>query len=88
MDKRLRLIQQIKVVLSHLEREFGTKLTSGVLELIYKRYQNGLVILQQNDDVAKIHIVGGVRAYLDSCSDYDNSLLEEMHKAEKLYKKL
>ncbi len=59
MDKRMKLIQQIKVLISHLEREFGTKLTSGVLELIYKRYKNGLVILQKDDDVAKIYIVGG-----------------------------
>jgi hypothetical protein len=60
-----------------------------VLELIYKRYYDAMQLLENGEnDRKKFHISGGVRAYLDSYSDYSNPLLNEMHKAEKLVEEL
>ena len=47
-----------------------------------------MVILKENKDSKEINIIGGVRAYMDSYSDYENPLLGEMHNAEKLSKEL
>ena len=41
-------------------------------------------ILTNNDDIKKIMVIGGCRAYLDAFSDYMNPLLIEMDKAEKM----
>jgi len=59
-----------------------------IFQLIYRRYKNALEILENNKDIAQINIIGGVRAYMDSYNDYQNPLLEELHKAEKLAKEL
>jgi hypothetical protein len=83
------LSAQIKVVLKLLRENYNENQRKGVLELIYKRYSNALQLLE-NDVIEKekFHISGGVRAYLDSYSDYSNPLLNEMHKAEELVGKL
>jgi hypothetical protein len=79
------LYEQIKVVLKLIEENYNDIQRKGVVELIYKRYSNALHLLENNEeDKKKFYISGGVRAYLDSYSDYENSLLNEMHKAEKL----
>ncbi|WLR42602.1 hypothetical protein LC087_18280 [Bacillus carboniphilus] len=89
MDLKQQLISQVTVVLAKLERDYFNEIyRSGLINLIYKRYKNTLEILENNGDVKGIFISGGVRAYLDRYSDYENPLLEEMHKAEKLYEKL
>jgi hypothetical protein len=88
MDKKKQLIEQIKVVINILEKDYSSEFNSGVLQLIYKRYKNALEILEKNNDIEGINIIGGIRAYMDSYSDYQNSLLGEMHKAEKLNKEL
>lgn len=59
-----------------------------IFQFIYRRYKNALEILENNKDIARINIIGGVRAYMDSYNDYQNPLLEELHKAEKLAKEL
>ena len=41
-----------------------------------------------NEDISKIMISGGCRAYLDAFSDYMNPLLGEMDKAEKMLSNL
>ncbi|CAH0159369.1 hypothetical protein FQP34_13120 [Peribacillus simplex] len=88
MDKKKQLIEQIKVVINNLEKDYVNDINSGILQLIYKRYKNALEILENNKDIKEINIIGGVRAYMDSYSDYLNPLLEELHKAEKLNKEL
>ena len=45
--------------------------------MIYKRYKNALEILENDKNIKDINIVGGIRAYLDSYSDYENPLLGE-----------
>ncbi|MFS0761919.1 MULTISPECIES: hypothetical protein [Peribacillus] len=84
MDKKKQLIDQIKVVIYNLEKEFCNEITSGVLQLIFKRYKNALDVMENNEDIRELNIIGGVRAYMDSYSDYQNPLLGELHKAEKL----
>ncbi|MGG7176993.1 hypothetical protein ACQPU1_05365 [Clostridium paraputrificum] len=49
---------------------------------------NALDILKNNKDINQINIIGGVRAYMDSYNDYNNPLLGELYKAEKLNKQL
>ncbi|MBN8209819.1 hypothetical protein JI666_13765 [Bacillus sp. NTK071] len=88
MDKKKQLIEQIKVVLNHLEVNYSNEINDGILQLIYKRYEKALEILENNNDIKNINIVGGVRAYLDSYSDYENPLLGELNKSEKLYQVL
>ncbi|MCK1985382.1 MULTISPECIES: hypothetical protein [Peribacillus] len=88
MDKKKQLINQIKVVINNLENDYYNEITSGVLQLIYKRYKNALSVLENNKDIRELNIIGGIRAYMDSYSDYQNPLLGELHKAEKLNKEL
>lgn len=88
MDKKKELLEQIKIVINKLEIEHKDEISSGIMQLIYKRYKNALDILENNRDIKQINIIGGVRAYMDSYSDYNNPILGELHKAEKLYKQL
>ena len=88
MDKQKQLIEQLKVVIKSLEKDYCTDINSGIIQLLYKRYINALEILENNKDVEAINIIGGVRAYMDSYSDYQNPLLGELHKAEKIHEKL
>ncbi|MCM3030922.1 MULTISPECIES: hypothetical protein [unclassified Niallia] len=88
MDKKKQLIDQIKVVINKLEEEYAKDINSGVLKLLYSRYKKALEILENNEDIKRINILGGVRTYMDSYNDYQNTLLGELHKAEKLIKEL
>ncbi|KMJ55391.1 hypothetical protein AB685_27495 [Bacillus sp. LL01] len=88
MDKKNQLIDQISIVIDKLEKEYINEINDGVLQLIYKRYKNALAVLNNNEDSNRINILGGVRAYMDSYNYYENTLLAEMHQAEKLLKEL
>ncbi|WP_273127595.1 hypothetical protein [Bacillus weihaiensis] len=88
MDKKKQLVEQIKVVIYNLEKDYYEELNSGIIKLIYTRYKNALDILENNKDIKGINIIGGIRAYMDSYNDYQNPLLGEMHKAEKLNEEL
>lgn len=88
MDKKKQLIEQIKMVINKFEEDYAKDINSGVLQLIYIRYKKALEILENNEDIKEINILGGVRAYLDSYNDYQNPLLGELHKAEKIIKEL
>ena len=68
--------------------EYEDEINSGIMQLIYKRYMNALDILKNDKDINQINIIGGVRSYMDSYNDYNNPLLGELHKAEKLSKHL
>ena len=88
MGKKKQLIDQIIVVINKLEEEYAKDIKSGVLQLTYSRYKNALEILENDEDIKGINISGGVRAYMDSYNDYQNTLLGEMHKTEKLMREL
>ena len=87
-NKKKQLIDQIKVVINNLENDYYNEITRGVLQLIYKRYKDALDVMENNEDIRELNIIGGVRAYMDSYNDYQNPLLGELHKAENLYKEL
>ena len=88
MDNIHHLKNQITVVINLLNSTYINEIDSGLFQLLYKRYSDALEILEKDRDVHQINIVGGVRAYLDHYTDYENPLLGEMHKAEKLAKLL
>lgn len=88
MDKKKKLLEQIKIVINKLEIEYKDEICSDIMQLIYKRYKNALDILENNKDMKQINIIGGVRAYMDSYNDYNNPILSDLHKAEKLNKEL
>mgnify|MGYP001225555093 FL=1 len=88
MDKKEQLFRQVKTVINILEKEYSNEIRNGLFNLIYKRYKNALEIIENNEDLNTININGGVRAYMDSYSDYQNPLLNELHKAENLLKEL
>lgn len=88
MNKKQQLTKQIQTVINILEKEYPQEINQGVLQLIYKRYKNAQRIIQNNKDLQKILIIGGVRAYLDSYNDYLNPFLDELHKAESLLKEM
>ncbi|MDY0404824.1 hypothetical protein P5G51_004880 [Virgibacillus sp. 179-BFC.A HS] len=56
MDKKKQLIDQTRLVIHHLEKDYDEDIKSGVLQLIYKRYKNALKILENNHDMKKINI--------------------------------
>lgn len=83
------LYLQVKDVVKLIDEKYKENERKGVIELIYKRYTNALQLLEDNDiNKEKFYISGGVRAYLDSYSDYNNPLLNEMYKAENLVAEL
>ncbi len=88
MGKKKQLIDQIIVVIDRLEEEYAKDIKSGVLQLTYSRYKKVLEILENDEEIKGINISGGVRAYMDSYNDYQNTLLGEMHKAEKIMREL
>ncbi|MCM3216873.1 hypothetical protein ABER75_03175 [Niallia taxi] len=88
MGKKKQLIDQIIVVIDRLEEEYAKDIKSGVLQLTYSRYKKALEILENDEEIKGINISGGVRAYMDSYNDYQNTLLGEMHKAEKIMREL
>lgn len=88
MDIKRELLEQIEIVIKKLKVEYEDEINSGIMQLIYKRYMNALDILKNDKDINRINIIGGVRAYMDSYNDYNNPLLGELHKAEKLNKQL
>ncbi len=88
MDIKRALLEQIEIVIKKLEMEYVDEIKSGVMKLIYIRYMNAVDILKNNKDINKINIIGGVRAYMDNYNDYNNQLLGELNKAEKLNKQL
>lgn len=67
-----------------LEQRLKNDPNRPILKTLYDRYTKVEVILSNNEDVYKIMISGGCRAYLDAFSDYMNPLLAEMDKAEKM----
>ncbi|MFK4388504.1 hypothetical protein CN563_03335 [Bacillus sp. AFS026049] len=87
-NKKRQLIDQIKVVIKNLEKDYSNEITSGVFQLIYIRYKDALDVMENNEDIRELNIIGGVRAYMDSYNDYLNPLLGELHKAEKINREL
>ena len=88
MDVILDLKKQIEKVILLLEHQLIDDQDRPILKTLYERYMRAEEILINNDDIKKIMIVGGCRAYLDAFSDYMNPLLIEMDKAEKMFSKL
>ena len=88
MDKTDQLKRQLIKVINVLEKDYSNEIKKDILQLIYKRYKNALKIIENNQSIDQVNISGGVRAYMDSYNDYQNPLLEQLHKAEKLLKEL
>ncbi|APH03818.1 hypothetical protein [Bacillus weihaiensis] len=88
MDKKEQLSRQVKTVINILEKEYSNEIKKDIFQLIYKRYKKALEVIENNQDLNRINITGGVRAYMDSYNDYQNPLLKELHKAENLLKEL
>ncbi|WP_354005785.1 hypothetical protein [Fictibacillus terranigra] len=86
-DNEKQLIDQLRVVVNKLQKE-AVHDNTEILQLITKRYKNALELLENQGDIKQIIILGSVQAYMDSYNDYQNSLLGEMHEAEKLLKEL
>lgn len=79
-----KLEDSIRKVIDILENQYANQLNKGILELIYKRYKNAMICVNSND-LKTIKIAGGVRAYLDSYSDYTCPLVMAMDEAETIY---
>ena len=78
------LENSIKKVIDILENQYANQLNNGILELIYKRYKNAMICLN-NNDLKTIKIAGGVRAYLGNYSDYTCPIVLAMDEAETIY---
>ena len=85
MNTILELKKQIEKVILLLEQRLVDDPDRPILKTLYDRYVKAEEILTNNDNIKKIMIVGGCRAYLDAFSDYMNPLLIEMDKAEKMF---
>mgnify|MGYP004593200111 FL=1 len=84
---KLQLQEQIQTVIRVLETDkLKNYPNDGMLQLIYKRYLDAQRVLAE-DNLDKIMIKGGVRAYLDAFSDYRCRMVEELGKAEELLDK-
>ena len=77
--------KQVEKVILLLEKRLMDDPDRPILKTLYDRYVKAEEILTNNDDIKKMMIVGGCRAYLDAFSDYMNPLLIEMDKAEKCF---
>lgn len=88
MDEKEKLQIQVQKVIELLKIRIKEDTTRPILNTLFDRYKKALEILESKDDIQKIVIKGGCRAYLDTFSDYMNPLLIEMDKAEELLLKL
>lgn len=89
MDENIiEIKKQVRKVIELLERRIKNDPNRPILKTLYDRYTKAEEILANNDDINKIMINGGCRAYLDAFSDYMNPLLGEMDKAEKILSNL
>lgn len=82
------LQKQIVIVIQLLQDKITDGNPKQIIYTLLDRYENAEYILKENDDIDKITILGGCRAYLDAYSDYMNPLLVEMDKAEKIVKSI
>lgn len=87
-EERLMLESQIDIVIYQLEERIKKEPERPILQTLYDRYTKAKQILLENEDISKIMIKGGCRAYLDSYSDYMNPLLMEMDRAEEMLQKI
>lgn len=83
MDRKLKVIKHIVTVIKILKKNHLNEINDGIFLMLYDRYTNALSIIEKEEDLRNINITGGFRAYMDSYSDYQNPLLEELYKAEK-----
>lgn len=83
MNKDL-ILKQIEKVIVLLKERLEDDPNRPILKTLYSRYLKAEEILKNNEEINKIMISGGCRAYLDAFSDYMNPLLIEMDKAEKM----
>ncbi|MGE1033000.1 hypothetical protein ACQGS5_25755, partial [Bacillus sp. GKis3/1] len=69
------LKKQMNNIIKNLEKENKVK-EKKMIDDIIKRYKAAVVVLETKElsSLSRLDfkIFGGVRAYLDSCSDYDN----------------
>ena len=78
----------IRKIIELLEQRIILEPNRPILKTLYDRYMKAEEIISSNEDISKIMISGGCRAYLDAFSDYMNPLLGEMDKAEKMLSNL
>ncbi|MGG0257441.1 hypothetical protein ABEY61_30325 [Bacillus toyonensis] len=78
------LKKQMNNIIKGLEKE--NKVKEKKIDNIIKHYNAAVVVLETKElsSLSRLDfkIFGGVRAYLDSCSDYENPILDEIHKVE------
>ena len=89
MDENvIEIKKQVRKVIELLEQRIILEPNRPILKTLYDRYMKAEEIISSNEDISKIMISGGCRAYLDAFSDYMNPLLGEMDKAEKMLSNL
>ena len=89
MDENvIEIKKQVRKVIELLEQRIILEPNRPILKTLYDRYMKAEEIISSNEDISKIMISGGCRAYLDAFSDYINPLLGEMDKAEKMLSNL
>ena len=89
MDEKLQGLKiQVEKVIKLLEDRLKNDPNRPILKTLYNRYVRAEEILSNGEEIEKIMIKGGCRAYLDAFSDYMNPLLSEMYKAEKILSEL
>ena len=81
---RDKMLEQVNKVIILLDSRLRDDPNRPILNTLYYRYSKAKERLTNNEDINKIMINGGCRAYLDTFSDYRNPLLFEMDKAEKM----
>ncbi len=53
MNKKTELKNQIQTVINILEKDYSQEINQGILQLIYKRYEEAQRIIQNNEDIQK-----------------------------------
>lgn len=89
MDENvIEIKKQVRKIIELLEQRIILEPNRPILKTLYDRYMKAEEIISSNEDISKIMISGGCRAYLDAFSDYMNPLLGEMDKTEKMLSNL
>lgn len=88
IQKEEMLKEQITKVMLLLKQRLEKEPDRLILNTLYERYTKAMLILLNGENLKKIMIKGGCKAYLDSFSDYMNPILLEMDKAEGLLQEI
>lgn len=83
MNNWWRLKEQCQIIIKRLEHDYSSQLKyEGNLKDIYDTFKDTIRLIEKGEQIEKIDISGFIRMFVDETTDFTNSLIKEIEKAE------